>query len=251
LNALAKGQVEPPFARGVPAFAAAHRGLSSEHPENTLRAFGAAVAAGFPALEMDLHLTRDGHVVIVHDGALSRTTDGEGEVADLDLKEVQAFDTGAGPVPTLASLFDLLQAWDGLYNLEVKAPEALEGTLKLANERVPGHFQISSMHPGIVLEARDLDAKATLALIPLGPVEEDDWEAARDARCQWVNVDHDFVDEETMAAAKEAKLKVGSWTVNDPARARELVALGVQCVITDGLPVWEALRPAAPKSPSW
>jgi glycerophosphoryl diester phosphodiesterase len=235
----------------VPAFAAAHRGLSSEHPENTLRAFGAAVAAGFPALEMDLHLTRDGHVVIVHDGALSRTTDGEGEVADLDLKEVQAFDTGAGPVPTLASLFDLLQAWDGLYNLEVKAPEALEGTLKLAAARVPGRFQVSSMHPGILLEARDLDAAAPLALIPLGPLEDDDWEMAREAGCQWVNIDHDFLDAEGMAQAKALGLKVGSWTVNEPARAKELSALGVQCVITDTNVVWDALRPAAPKAPSW
>lgn len=248
---LDKGQVGAPFARGVPAFAAAHRGLSSEHPENTLRSFGAAVAAGFPALEMDLHLTRDGHVVILHDGALSRTTDGEGEVADLDLKEVQRFDTGGGPVPTLASLFDLLKAWDGLYNLEVKAPEALEGTLKLAKERVPGRFQVSTMHPGILLEARDLDVEATLALIPLGPVEDEDWETAADAKCQWVNIDHDFVDAEAMAAAKGAGLKVGSWTVNDPARARELSELGVQCVITDQASVGEALKAGAPKSPSW
>jgi glycerophosphoryl diester phosphodiesterase len=235
----------------VPAFAAAHRGLSSEHPENTLRAFGAAVAAGFPALEMDLHLTRDGHVVILHDGALSRTTDGEGEVADLDLKEVQAFDTGAGPVPTLGSLFDLLKAWDGLYNLEVKAPEALEGTMQLALARVPGRFQVSSMLPGVLLEARDLDAEAPLALIPLGPVEEDDWEMAGEAECQWVNVDHDFLDAEVMELAKAAGLKVGSWTVNEPAKAKELSALGVQCVITDRAEVGQALKPGAPKAPSW
>ncbi|MEA3202704.1 MAG: glycerophosphoryl diester phosphodiesterase [Thermoplasmata archaeon] len=235
----------------MPAFAAAHRGLSSEHPENTLKAFGAAVAAGFPALEMDLHQTRDGHVVIVHDGALSRTTDGEGEVADLDLREVQRFDTGAGPVPTLAALFDLLRAWDGLYNLEVKAPEALEGTLAGAKMRVPGRFHVSSMHPGILLEARELDAEVPLALIPLGPLEDDDWQAAADAGCQWVNVDHDFLDAEAMALAKAAHLKVGSWTVNEPAKAKELSALGVQCVITDTRAVWDALRPAAPKATSW
>jgi glycerophosphoryl diester phosphodiesterase len=234
----------------VPAFAAAHRGLSSEHPENTLRAFGAAVAAGFPALEMDLHQTRDGHVVIVHDGALSRTTDGEGEVADLDLREVQAFDTGAGPVPTLESLFGLLEAWDGLYNLEVKDPGALEGTLKLAKARVPGRFQVSSMLPGVLLEARDLDRQAMLALIPLGPVEEDDLEMARESECQWVNVDHDFLDAEVMAMAQAAELKVGSWTVNDPATARSLVALGVQCIITDQADVWQALKSTAPRA-SW
>ncbi|HUR62145.1 MAG TPA: glycerophosphodiester phosphodiesterase family protein [Candidatus Thermoplasmatota archaeon] len=232
----------------MPAFAAAHRGLSEGHPENTLKAFGAAVALGFPALEMDLHRTRDGHIVIVHDGALSRTTDGEGEVADLDLREVQAFDTGAGPVPTLSSLFDLLKAWDGLYNLEVKDPDALEGTLKLASARVPGRFQVSSMHPGILLEARDLDAKAPLALIPLGPVEDDDWDSATAAECQWVNVDHDFLDADVMAEARRRGLRVGSWTVNDVARARELSQLGVECVITDTAGVWEGLRAGAPRA---
>lgn len=236
------------MATPVPAFAAAHRGLSEEHPENTLKAFGAAVAAGFPALEMDLHLTRDGQVVIVHDGALSRTTDGEGEVADLDLAQVQAFDTGAGPVPTLASLFDLLKAWDGLYNLEVKAPEAIEPTLRLAKQRVPGRFQVSSMLPGVLLDARDLDPKVPLALIPLGPVEDDDWEMAAEAECQWVNVDHDFLDADVMAEARRKHLRVGSWTVNDAAKAQELSKLGVECVITDTAAVWHSLRANAPKA---
>lgn len=235
------------------AFAAAHRGLSSEHPENTLPAFEAAVAAGFPALEMDLRLTRDGHVVILHDATLSRTTDGEGEVADLDLREAQAFATGAGPVPTLEALLDRLRGWGGLLNLEVKAPEALEGTLRLARERIPGRFQVSSMLPGVLLEARDLDAQAPLALIPLGPVEGEDWEMAREAECQWVNVDQSFLDPATVAQAREAGMKVGAWTVNDPERARELSALGVQCVITDRRDVGEAIRPGAPHSPfpSW
>src|SRR5262249_28140280 len=159
------------------------------------------------------------HVVIVHDATLSRTTDGEGEVGDLDLREVQAFDTSAGPVPTLESLFAMLKAWDGLYNLEVKAPEALEGTLELARRHAPGRFQVSAMLPGILLEARDLDEAAPLALIPLGPVEEDDWEVAAQAGCQWVNCDHDFLDADTMAGARSRKLKVGAWTVNEPARA--------------------------------
>lgn len=228
------------------AFVTAHRGLSSEKPENTLAAFGAAVAAGFLAVEMDLHATRDNKVVIIHDGALSRTTDGEGEVGDLDLKEVQAFDTGAGPVPTLESLFLMLKAWDGNYNLEVKDPNALEGTLKLAAKHVPGRFQVSSMSPGILLEARDLDPAATLALIPLGPIEEDDLEAAAAANCKWLNVDHDFLDPEEAARVKAAGLRLGSWTVNEPARAKELVALGVECIITDVRAVLDALPPAGP-----
>lgn len=227
------------------AYAAAHRGLSSEKPENTLSAFGAAIAAGFPAVEMDLQLTRDGHVVILHDETVSRTTDGQGSLANLDLKELQVFDTGAGPVPTLESLFAMAKAWDGLYNLEVKDPAALEATLRLAKQHVPKRFMLSAMHPGLLLEARELDAKAVLAMIPLGPVEEDDIELANEAQCQWLNVDHDFLDAEDILRLKDAGFRLGSWTVNEPSRAKELASWGVECIITDARAVLDALPKAS------
>ena len=93
----------------------AHRGHSTTIPEQTMAAFEAAVAAGADAIEADVHLTRDGHLVMLHDDLVDRTTDGHGLVRDMTLAEVARLDAGSwfGPqfrgarVPTLEQLLDL------------------------------------------------------------------------------------------------------------------------------------------------
>jgi len=73
----------------------AHRGASGTFPENTLSAFRAAIDAGADMCELDVQLTRDGAVVVIHDETVNRTTDGTGEVAALTLEEIQRLDAGA------------------------------------------------------------------------------------------------------------------------------------------------------------
>src|SRR5687768_2646765 len=87
----ANGEVGPAGRRLVPAFACAHRGLSGEKAENTLASFGAAVTAGFPAIEMDLRCTADGEVVVLHDAGIERTTDGRGRVDSMTWRELQDY----------------------------------------------------------------------------------------------------------------------------------------------------------------
>ena len=73
----------------------AHRGASGTFPENTLSAFRAAIDAGADMCELDVQLTRDGAVVVIHDDTVDRTTDGKGEVAELTLEELKRLDAGA------------------------------------------------------------------------------------------------------------------------------------------------------------
>src|SRR5512139_3897230 len=81
----------------------AHRGASAYEPENTLRAFARAIDMGATMLELDVHLSRDGQLVVIHDPDLSRTTNGSGLVGDLSLADIQRLDAGLGEhVPTLA-----------------------------------------------------------------------------------------------------------------------------------------------------
>ncbi|WP_433664791.1 glycerophosphodiester phosphodiesterase [Nocardia sp. CA-128927] len=95
----------------------AHRGLASGLPENTLAAFRGAIALGVDAIEIDLRVTADGHVVVMHDDTVDRTTDGHGRVADLTLAEIKTLDAGryAGPafggerVPTYGEVLEALQ----------------------------------------------------------------------------------------------------------------------------------------------
>lgn len=118
----------PPPQRGI----GAHRGASRTHPENTLAAFREAVRLGAAMVELDLRRTADGHVVVMHDATVERTTDGSGAVAESTLAALRELDAGshAGPgfagerIPTLEEVLD----WSppGVWlNLQVKAREPI------------------------------------------------------------------------------------------------------------------------------
>lgn len=223
-------------------FAAAHRGLSSEVPENTLAAFQEAVAAGFPCIEMDLRLTHDGQVVVLHDAGIDRTTDGNGRVADFTLDELAGYDTGSGPIPSLDSVLRGLQKAPVLWNLEVKAKHAVEPTLELVEAHgLEDRALVSAMDPRQLRAAKKRHPDVPRGLIVLGPVDGDDLDAADAAGCTWLNLDHDFVTPETVVAVRERGFRIGVWTVNEPERAQELAGHGVDCVITDRRAVLDVL----------
>ena len=216
------------------AFAAAHRGLSSEHPENTLPAFEAAIDAGFQVLEMDLRLTHDKQVIVLHDAGIDRTTDGNGRVRDFTYAELLDYDTGVGPLPLLDDVMTALEDAPVFWNLEVKAAAAVESTLTLVEEHgLEERALVSSMDPKSLQSARKRHPDVPRGLIVLGPPDEDDLAAATEAGCTWLNLDHDFVTPKVLERTRAAGFRVGVWTVNDPQRAIELAAHGVDCVITD------------------
>ncbi|MGI8963878.1 MAG: glycerophosphodiester phosphodiesterase family protein, partial [Thermomicrobiales bacterium] len=86
----------------------AHRGASADFPENTIPAFARAVELGAFGIELDVHLSRDGVPVAIHDESVDRTTNGSGLVADLDLADLQRLDAGErATISTLAEVLDL------------------------------------------------------------------------------------------------------------------------------------------------
>ncbi|MGT2910613.1 glycerophosphodiester phosphodiesterase [Streptococcus cameli] len=108
----------------------AHRGSRINRPENTLSAFEEAVRVHADGIELDVHLSQDGHVVVIHDETVNRTTDGKGKVKDKTLAQLKALDAGswfapefAGEqIPTLLEVFELLEKKDfkGHLNIELK-----------------------------------------------------------------------------------------------------------------------------------
>jgi glycerophosphoryl diester phosphodiesterase len=232
------------------AFACAHRGLSAEVAENTLAAFRAAIQAGFPSIECDLRTTADGEVVVLHDSGLERTTHGSGRVGDLRYDELRRHPTEAGPVPRLDDVLAELKDWHGLWNLEIKALAATNGTIHLLeHHHALGHAQVSSMDPRALHSARAAAPDLPRGLITVGPLGEDELRVARDLECRWINADHEFLDAQAVGRVHEAGLRLAAWTVNDPQRALELSRLGVECVITDARAVHEALRGSADPKP--
>lgn len=106
----------------------AHRGFSGKYPENTMLAFEKAIAEGVDGIELDVQLTKDGEVVIIHDEKIDRTTDGEGYVVDYTYEELSKFDAsyiyrgkmGFNKIPTLREYFELVKDLDIITNIELK-----------------------------------------------------------------------------------------------------------------------------------
>ena len=87
-----------------------HRGAAGVQPENTLPGFEYALSLGCEYVETDVHLSKDGHSVIIHDDTVNRTTNGQGRVADLTLAELRSLDAGQGrQIPLLQEVLDVVR----------------------------------------------------------------------------------------------------------------------------------------------
>lgn len=123
----------------------AHRGVMALLPENTMSAFELALTSGADGIETDVHLTKDGELVLIHDETLDRTTDGYGAISQHTLSELKQFNAGVRfgmnePIPTLDELLMLLKGTDKILNLEVKTDvERYEGIEALLIEKLRMH----------------------------------------------------------------------------------------------------------------
>lgn len=227
-----------------------HRGAKASAPENTLAGFRAAHAQGAAWVEFDVKLTADGVAIVIHDETLKRTTTGRGKVRDLTLAAIRAFDAGCPAafgdrfrgerVPTLAETLDLLLSLDMGFNLEIKPcpgreRETAAESIRVVRERWPAtaprpvlsSFQVASLEA-----ARDLAPELPRGL--LADRLPTDWPAiARRLDCATIHPGKRGLDAETVAAVKRAGYPLLVWTVNRPARARELRGWGVDAIITD------------------
>lgn len=156
----------------------AHRGLAPGLPENTLTAFRAAIGLGVDAIEIDLRVTADGHLVVMHDDTVDRTTNGHGRVADLSLAEIKALDAGshagaefgAERIPTYREVLETVQGHRVRLLLDIKdCPPAAKEAIVESTDRFDASHQVI-LGPRSVTdlhEFRRLDPRLrTLALVP-------------------------------------------------------------------------------------
>jgi glycerophosphoryl diester phosphodiesterase len=224
-----------------------HRGAAATAPENTLAGIARAHALGCRWVELDAKLSFDKVAMLMHDDRLERTTDGSGLFADRSAAELKRLDAGrwkgaefAGePVPTLAEAIALLARLGMGANIEIKPcpGREVETGFRVAAELrrlwPRGHGLIVSSFSPAALEA----ARAAAPELPRGLLVEappPGWQATvRRLGCVSLNPWHEDAEPETIAAARELGIFVLVYTVNEPARAAELLACGVASVITD------------------
>jgi glycerophosphoryl diester phosphodiesterase len=227
-----------------------HRGASAEAPENTLAAFGQALAQGADGFELDVTLTADGVPVVIHDDTLDRTTNGRGPVGRQTLAEIKALDAGYperfGPkflnerVPSLA---EVLAAFgqQALINIELKHDRspgrvlaarvvALVHDYGLSRRVILSSFQFSNLR-----RVRALDATLPIGLLyvsALGGARLVRWLTAG-LRPEAHHPGHYTLRTDAVEWFHGHGLRVNAWTVNDEPELRRLMAAGVDGLITD------------------
>jgi glycerophosphoryl diester phosphodiesterase len=235
---------------------AAHRGGALLWPENSLLAFrNAAESLGADFLELDVHLSKDDQVVVIHDPTLERTTNGRGAVRGLTLAELHALRlrdrTGAltdEPVPSLDDVVALAMRTHRQMLLEIKVDER-ERRYPGIEERV---FEVLDRHRAIaatVVMSFERDTwKRVRALRPaaracalysrrtigdLGSTLRAEMELAQRAGVSMLGLHQNLVDADTVELVRKAGMTLGVWTVNGAGGIRRFIGLGVDIVITD------------------
>lgn len=220
-----------------------HRGAAGTAPENTLVSFRRAKELGAQAVEFDLHRTKDGHLVVIHDPTLERTTTGAGLVRELTLAEIRQADAGVKKgdqfrgerVPTLA---ELIEAYPDLLFLELKAgsvhyPGIEEEIVGLLRETgAYSRTQISSFDHHALRRIRELAPDLPTGLLHscnlLDPAG-----VARAAGCTALHPTWHWATPAYMTQARAAGLEVNVWTVNDPGAVDLMLAVGADGIISD------------------
>ncbi|MBN2411259.1 glycerophosphodiester phosphodiesterase [candidate division KSB1 bacterium] len=218
----------------------AHRGASGYAPENTLAAFNKAVNMGADAVELDVQLTLDEQVVVIHDPTLDRTTDFTGNVCDFYLKDLQKADAGfwfSGEfrnekIPTLQEVLDAVRGRLQL-NIEIKDTEEhltiVENVIRILKDNEFDHVFISSFSKEIIELVKEKNASLKTGYLfefkLLKHVFEGDWE--------YLCASHTLVNEEFVRKARDAGKEVFAWTVNKPHEMDRMIGLGVDGIITN------------------
>jgi glycerophosphoryl diester phosphodiesterase len=237
-----------------------HRGAAGLAPENTLPSFALAAALGAPYLELDVHATRDGVIIVCHDPTVARTTNGTGAVADLTLNGLQRLDAGYHftydgrhfpyrghgiQIPTLAAVLSAFPAHR--LNIEIKqaAPPIVDAvTDVLRAGHATSRTLLAAERDDIMQAIRAAVGDGIVTSMSTGDVIEFMTRCAENRFNDYVPPGYalqipvryagtDLITADTIAAAHRLGLEIHAWTINDAAEMRRLLALGVDGIMSD------------------
>lgn len=200
-------------------------------PENTLRSFVAAQQAGLDLIELDLHLSKDGALVVMHDAEVDRTTDGAGPIAEKTLAELRALDAGRGErVPVFEEVLDAVQAPLQAEIKDVAAARALAEVM-LARDLV-SRVEVSSFHDEAIAEiARLVPGVRTALVASRYGTDVVDRATAVGATTLCLNIRR--ITLEVVEHARKADLRIIGWVVNTQDHLRLVRALELDGATTD------------------
>ena len=229
----------------------AHRGASGSAPENTLSAFRKALEIGVDAVELDLHGTKDGEIVAIHDATLDRTTNISGLVAEKTLATIKMADAGSWfhpdfggdrtvaceRVPTLAEALECLSG-NAMALLEIKDPTIGEAVVRKVREMDALEWVvIISFHTSVLQDVRGLEPRIPTGWL-IGSHDNsvstvDLCQRLGELGCNLLNVNHRLITAEFAYQIRRRGIALWCWTVDDLDRMREMKVLGVQGITSN------------------
>jgi glycerophosphoryl diester phosphodiesterase len=211
----------------------AHRGASAYEPENTLRSVKRALELGADMVEVDVRASRDGHIVVMHDAMVDRTTNGKGYVKDMTLEELKKLKVGLGErVPTLQEVAELIRGKAQLV-VEIKVPEIEEKVLQIIKENeLERDVLITSFYHPILKHVKELNPNVrTGAIIASRPIKAA--RLAMDANSNALFPKYVYVDPRMVEEAHRHDLAVYPWTVDALNEIEPLIKMGVDRIVTN------------------
>jgi glycerophosphoryl diester phosphodiesterase len=225
----------------------AHRGASGEYPENTMLAFEKAVEMGCTGIETDIHVTKDGRLVLIHDETVDRTADGKGYIKDYNLEDLKKLDAGSfkgeafkgTAIPLLEELFEFVKDKNIKLNLELKTDviwyDGIEEKVldQVYKYNLKDRVIISSFNHYSVHRLKSLDNTIETGLL----YAEGLFEPHLYAKIVGSEAIHPIYpainNKELIGRVKQAGIKINTWTVNKEEDMRRLLSYGVEGIITN------------------
>jgi glycerophosphoryl diester phosphodiesterase len=215
-----------------------HRGAKGYEPENTLIAFQKAIDLGCDGIELDVWLTIDDQVVVIHDEKIDRTTNGKGFVNQMKLSELKTFlIDDKHTIPTLDEVFELINN-NIFINIELKSYETVEKVVELIEKYVQeknknyNNFIISSFDWNALQQVRFLNDKIQIGVLTATDLDLA-FSFAKFIKAKTINPYFHLLNEENVAKMQEKGFEIHTWTVNEIEDIEKMKALKVDGIISD------------------
>jgi glycerophosphoryl diester phosphodiesterase len=215
-----------------------HRGAKGYAPENTLLSFQKAIEMGVDGIELDVHLSADGEIMVIHDATIDRTTNGQGIVNSLSLRELKSFRIEKEhEIPTLIEVLNLVNK-RCIINIELKGKGTAIPVVALIEKYV---LEKNWQYPHFLISSFDwvslLDIHLAKPLIPLGVLTEYDVDLAfafaKYIQAQSIHSYFHLLSKEKTAKMQEEGLQVIAWTVNEEEDIQKIKSFHINGIITD------------------
>jgi glycerophosphoryl diester phosphodiesterase len=228
----------------------AHRGFSGIAPENTMTAFKKAIEIGADMIELDVMLSKDGELVVIHDKTVNRTTNGKGKVSELSLSDLKKLDAGSWfkkhfsgeKIPTLEEVFDLahgkiqlnIEIKKDAYNPYRKKGGVEEKTVKLIEKyNMSSGVLVSSFNPLIIQRIKEFSPEVATAILYRYRINRSLVKGFNNLNVNAVNPGKRFFNKKATQEVHKSDLKINIYTINQKREMKKFIKMGVDGIITN------------------